>query len=68
MEPGVYPLRNVVEQILHGVIVRPAFAVSARCKPMRRPFDGDELLISALRNVQEVFTIADEIVALHGHD
>ena len=35
---------------------------------MGGPFDGDELLIGALRRVQEVFTIGNEIVALHGRN
>ena len=35
---------------------------------MRGPFDGDEFLVGALRDIQEVFAISDEIVALHGND
>ena len=35
---------------------------------MNRPFDRDEILIRALRILQEELTVTDKIVSAHGRD
>src|SRR5713226_5118879 len=64
-EAGIDPFRYVVEQVLHGIVVRPTFAVGARNKHVLGACDCNEILIGTLRNVQKVFTIGYEVVTLH---